>query len=207
MSAVSAATPLTGAALREAKRDLRESTLARRDALDAATHDRASQAIVEGIRGLASFTRASCLLLTQPFRSEWDSRPLVDAALARGATVALPRVDVAARMLVLHRVRTPATEIATGYRGIPEPLADLPRIDVGAIDWVLVPGVAFDAHGHRLGYGGGYYDRLLALVAPSVPRVAGALDVQIVPQVPSAPHDLTVDTIVTPSRIVVVDRA
>ena len=75
-----------------------------------------------------------------------------------------------------------------------------PRVDLRDVDWVLVPGVAFDARGHRLGYGGGYYDRLLALMAPSVPRVAGAFDLQVQEDVPAAPHDLTVDVVVTPTR-------
>ena len=69
-----------------------------------------------------------------------------------------------------------------------------------AIDWVLVPGVAFDLHGHRIGYGGGYYDRLLPLLRKDARRVAGAFELQIVEQVPSAPHDLAVDAIITERR-------
>jgi 5-formyltetrahydrofolate cyclo-ligase len=63
-----------------------------------------------------------------------------------------------------------------------------------------VPGVAFDAACRRLGYGGGYYDRLLPLLPATAPRVAGAFDVQIVDAVPAAAHDLGVDCIVTESR-------
>ena len=69
-----------------------------------------------------------------------------------------------------------------------------------AIDWVLVPGVAFDRDGRRLGYGGGYYDRLLPLLSPRAARVAGAFDLQIVDRVPAAPHDVAVDAIVTEIR-------
>jgi 5-formyltetrahydrofolate cyclo-ligase len=65
---------------------------------------------------------------------------------------------------------------------------------------VLVPGVAFDDRGHRLGYGGGFYDRLLPLVPPTVARVAGAFEMQVVERVPTAPHDVGVDTIVTERR-------
>ncbi len=200
MSDASGPAPLAGPALHDAKRSLRDRTIAARDALDPAVRARDSQAIVARIAALPSFRRASCLLLTLPFRSEWDPAPLLEAVLARNAAAVLPRVDLATRMLVLHRVRHPAREVAAGYRGIPEPLPELPTIDVREVDWVLVPGVAFDSTGRRLGYGGGYYDRLLALASPGVPRVAGAFDLQILAQVPSAPHDLRVDTIVTPGR-------
>ncbi len=198
--------PLAGPALHEAKRDLRIRTIAARDAQDPATRMRDSQAIAQGVAALPSFACAASILLTLPFRSEWDSRPLLHSVLGRGATAVLPRVDAGSRMLALHRISDPAHDVVVGHRGIPEPLPHLPRVDVRAIDWVLVPGVAFDMEGGRLGYGGGYYDRLLALVDAAVPRVAGAYDLQIVASVPSAPHDLTVDTIVTPAGTLVAHR-
>jgi len=198
----SAAAP-TGPALREAKRAMRIAVIEQRDALP--PHERAagSQAIAARIVALPEFAAAPSVLLTLPFRSEWDTRPLFAAALAGGKTIALPRVNAQSRMLDLHGVIDIATHTAPGYRGIPEPTVTLPRIDIGAIDWVLVPGVAFDVAGRRLGYGGGYYDRLLALLTPGTPRIAGAYDLQVVPQVPAAPHDLVVDTVATPTRMLI----
>jgi len=193
---------LAGPALREAKRGLRERILAARDALDQDARAEESRAIAQRIAALPSFRGAGVMLLTLPFRSEWDARALVREALARDATVALPRVNPATRMIELHRVRDLRSEVATGYRGIPEPLASLPRVDPGAIDWILVPGVAFDMIGRRVGYGGGYYDRLLPLLSPQTPRIAGAFEIQIVDVVPAAPHDLTVTAIATASRLV-----
>ena len=80
------------------------------------------------------------------------------------------------------------------------PRASCPEIAHADIDWVLVPGVAFDARGHRLGYGGGFYDRLLPGVPVTAPRVAGAFEMQIVDQVPTAPHDVGDDVVVTERR-------
>ena len=67
---------------------------------------------------------------------------------------------------------------------------------------MLVPGVAFDLAGRRLGYGGGFYDRLLPLFVPGTARVAGAFDLQIVPRVPAAPHDLAVHAVATETRTI-----
>ena len=105
-------------------------------------------------------------------------------------------------MLELHSIDDPDRDVVFGHLDIPEPLSTRPQVPRAAIDFVLVPGVAFDLEGRRLGYGGGYYDRLLPLLAPHATRVAGAFDVQIVERVPAAPHDVRVDTIVTESRTV-----
>lgn len=204
---VQSAEALTGTALHEAKRAMRERVIAVRDAVAPEVRAAGAQDIARRLRALPSFAEARCPLLTLPFRSEWDTHSLVAIALAEGKTVALPRVNGATRMLDLHEVRDVARDTAPGYRGILEPDPALPRVDIRAIDWVLVPGVAFDAAGRRLGYGGGYYDRLLALMPKATPRVAGAFEVQLVPVVPAAPHDLVVDTLATESRLLTIAGA
>lgn len=199
-----AATLPTGAALHEAKRALRAGVVAARDGLDPETRARASVAIAAKVAALPSFATAGCLLLALPFRSEWDTRALFALALGSGRTVVAPRVDEHSRMLELRSVRDLAHDIVPGYRGIPEPRLQCPLVPPGSVDWVLVPGVAFDAAGRRLGYGGGYYDRLLPLVKRGAARVAGAYDAQIVERVPAAPHDLAVDVVATETRLLVV---
>jgi len=189
-----------GAMLREAKLALRRLVLARRDALTPEFRAAASAAIAARLAALPEIAAASVVLLTLPFRSEWDTLGLVRAAIRAGQTVALPRVDPQARMLVLHALADPDHDIAVGHQGIPEPLPDRPRVPYDAVDFVLVPGVAFDATGRRLGYGGGYYDRLLPLLRPGAARAAGAFELQLADIVPAAPHDIAVDMIVTESR-------
>ncbi len=198
---MTAAVPTTahrpGTALRAAKLALRARCLAARDALSGAEHQAASAAIAAGIARLPSFVAAPAVLLTLAFRSEWDTRRLVDAALAAGKIVAMPRVDPVARMLDLHVITDPDGDIERGYQGIPEPRRACPMLRRDEITWVLVPGIAFDRSGARMGYGGGYYDRLLPLLPALASRVAGAFDLQLVERVPMAPHDFGVDTIVT----------
>jgi 5-formyltetrahydrofolate cyclo-ligase len=195
-----------GTALRDAKAALRARVLAARDALPADIRASASAAIAARIQAREDFLAARCLLVTLPFHNEWDTTALVRAALEAGKTIAVPRVDKDARMLELHQITDLARDVGLGYRSIPEPLPDCPRIARDEIDFVVVPGVAFDCEGRRLGYGGGYYDRLLPLLSPRAPRVAGAFDVQIVDRVPVGPNDIAIDGVVTESRALSMSR-
>ena len=192
--------------LRDDKRTLRESLTAARDALPAALRARASRSIADRIAALPGWRASRTVLLTLPFRSEWDARLAVRDALADGKTVAVPRVDAPARMLHALVIEDLERDVEPGYRGIPEPRADRPAIPLDRIDWVLVPGIAFDPAGKRLGYGGGYYDRLLPLLPPAAERVAGAFEAQIVERVPAARHDSGVDCIVTERRMLACSR-
>ncbi len=194
--------PPVGAPLREAKQAMRTLVAAARDAIDPAWRAQASVRLVERIAALPTFVDAGTVLLTAPFRSEWNASPLIDRALAAGKVVALPRVDESSRMLELRRIVDPARDVVAGYRGLPEPATRCERVATASIDWVLVPGIAFDRLGGRLGYGGGYYDRLLPVLPVRAARVAGAFSAQIVDAVPSAPHDITMDTVVTEAGVV-----
>jgi 5-formyltetrahydrofolate cyclo-ligase len=185
---------------REAKRSLRERILQARDALPVATRIRHADAIIARLRAREDFQRARTVLLSLAFRSEWETRPLFDVALALGKTVVVPRVNVGSRMLDLYAIADLERDVGSGYRGIAEPLAHCRSIAPSAIDWVLVPGVAFDESGHRIGYGGGYYDRLLPTLRNDARRIAGAFELQMIDRVPAAPHDLQVDAIVTELR-------
>lgn len=191
---------VSGANVREAKRTLRDRVLQARDALPAPERLRAGAVIAAALAARGDFRGAGTVLLALAFRSEWDTRALLAAGLAAGKTIAAPRVNAATRMLEACRVLDPHRDLAAGFRGILEPLPHCAPVVLTAIDWVLVPGVAFDPYGYRIGYGGGYYDRLLPLLRRDVRRVSGAFELQVVDRVPTAPHDLTVDAIVTEGR-------
>ena len=195
--------PPAGAGLREAKQALRARLSAWRDAL--APGERAARSAAIAARMLAhpSWAAARRVLLTAPYRSEWDARAVIDDALATGREVSLPRVDARRRMLEPVRIVDPGRDLVPGFHGIPEPAAHCALAEVASIEWVLVPGIAFDRDGRRLGYGGGYYDRLLPRLSADCWRVAGAFAGQCVDRVPSAPHDARVDVLVTEDDVVV----
>ena len=91
-------------------------------------------------------------------------------------------------------------DLVPGFMDIPEPTASCEPVDPQEVDLVLVPGVAFDRQGNRLGYGGGYYDRFLQQCA--APRVALAFATQLVDHVPTEPHDLRVHAVVTDEEVI-----
>jgi 5-formyltetrahydrofolate cyclo-ligase len=185
-----------------AKQELRGRILRDRDAKPAEARTAASASIAATLSMRKDFASSTTVLLTLPFGSEWDTRALVAAALARSKTVALPRVNLATRMLDLCAIARLEDDAAPGYRGIPEPAAHCRLLDLASVDWVLVPGVAFDADGGRIGYGGGFYDRLLPLLRADAYRIAGAFEMQIVDRVPAASHDVTVAAIITEARTI-----
>jgi 5-formyltetrahydrofolate cyclo-ligase len=192
--------------LLDAKRGLRARILRERDATPAENRATASASIAASLLARVDFASSKTVLLTLPFGSEWDTRALLHAALARGKTVALPRVNLATGVLDICAITRLEYDAAPGYRGIPEPGAHCELLGVASIDWVLVPGVAFDRAGHRIGYGGGHYDKLLPLLRADTHRVAGAFELQLVDHVPAAPHDVAVDAVVTEARSISIAR-
>ena len=195
-----------GAVLRQAKHAMRDRILRARDALPAEARAHAGATIVAALAAREDFRAAGAVLLTLAFRSEWETRPLFERGFAEGRTVCAPRVNPVTRMLETYAITDLQRDLMPGFRGIDEPLPHCPPVALGAIDWVLVPGVAFDTQGHRIGYGGGYYDRLLPLLRSDARRIAGAFELQVVEQVPAAAHDLRVDALVTERRTLEVSR-
>lgn len=184
--------------LKAAKRALRREVLARRDAVPAVRRANASAAIAERAMALPELRDARTVMAFWSFGSEVDTAPLLARLHAAGVQIALPRIEdgevVPIRFEPEDAVRPTsfgAMEPATG-RALPP----------GSIDVVLAPGVAFDRAGNRLGYGGGYYDRLLRRVRPEAARIAIAFDLQVVEAVPADRADLRVDAIVTEREVI-----
>jgi len=184
--------------LRSDKRALRRRILALRDAVDAATQRRWSAAAYERLSALQVYRAARTVHLFVPFGSEVDTRPVLEDLWARQIRAVLPRVAPDRRLD--HLAVTGWDEVEPGAYGIGEPVAACRAVDPAEVELILVPGVAFDRRGGRLGYGGGYYDRFLQ--ACPAPRVALAFDLQIVDAVPREDHDLLVDAVVTDQGLV-----
>lgn len=142
-------------------------------------------------------TEAQTFLCFSPLPDEPDITPLFDELWASGRTLALPRFDAASGAYAPCRV-TGREELVAGRFGVLEPGPACPLIPLNQLDFTFVPGVAFDLEGRRLGRGKGFYDRLLAGVRGH--KCGVALEAQLVTEVPEEPHDVRVDSILTPTR-------
>lgn len=180
-----------------AKAQLRREVLAARDAIAADARTAASATITQQLRMLDAWKNARCVLAYLSFGSEFDTAALIDDLRARGGQLCLPRVDRGTRELAIHCVADTVAEVRAGTWGIREPLPDRPAVSLDAIDFVLVPGVAFTPRCERLGYGGGFYDRLIARFAQRPPLVAAAFEVQMREQIPVGEHDRSIDLVIT----------
>lgn len=191
--------------LKEQKTELRKLLIAARDAMNAASRDRASQLIVKKIASDPACRAARTVMAYCSFGSELETRPFLEATLAAGKVLVLPRVDRTSKSLKLYRVTDLTADLQAGKWGILEPKPNEERrVEIGSVDFVLVPGVGFDAQCHRLGYGAGFYDRLFGDAQRAdvkLPRrVAGTFACQIADAIPVSAYDLPVDRVVTESN-------
>ncbi len=180
---------------------LRRLARAARCALDAETCRTAAVDAAERLLALPQIAAAEMVLAYSATTEELDPAPAVESLRAHGKTIVLPRVHDATT-LTLHAVAE-GDELVAGSLGILEPRADAPLVEPAAIDAAIVPGVAFDSAGRRLGYGGGYYDRLVPALRADCVLIGYAYDEQVLDEIPSAEHDAHVDVVVTPTRALV----
>jgi 5-formyltetrahydrofolate cyclo-ligase len=185
------------AAASGAKAKLRRQIIAARDALPLTARNEYSAAITAQLLALDAYRSATRVLGYMSFGSEFDTAAFNADALANAKQLCLPRVERAKRRLELHVVEDLASDLGSGVWGIREPREDRPRADVTAIDFILLPGVAFTSRCERLGYGGGFYDRLIPGFAHRPALVAAAFGVQICATVPLDANDRRVDVVVT----------
>ena len=125
-----------------------------------------------------------------PYNQEVRTVPMLEQALKDGKRVAVPKV-IGDEMVFIYM--TDLSQVENGYAGIPEPVANEPVAD-DTTALVLMPGLAFDPAGHRIGYGGGFYDRFLA-AEPDHPTIALCYDFQMLPSLETEEFDIPVDCV------------
>ena len=182
---------------------MRYQLLRRRDAIQPAERSEKSRIIAKKLFALPEVMQRSIQFVYCSYRSEVETGLIIRDAIVQGKTVCVPLTLPATRQLQAIAIHDPQTDLAPGYKGIPEPITRAAKelIAPCALEIALVPGIGFDLRGHRLGYGAGYYDRFLALEAPEALRIGLAYACQVVPELPAEPHDVPMDMLITEENI------
>ena len=147
---------------------------------------------------MTAFRRAKFVGCYVALPYEVQTWRMIEAMLSQGKRVAVPVVQPGSKRLQLSEVRDPNAELIPGAFGVWEPVRSAFRpVDPKDLDLMLVPGLAFDRTGHRLGHGLGYFDRFLARLPRSIPTVGLAFAWQLVDHLPTAAHDHAVSAVLT----------
>lgn len=183
------------------KSEIRKELLRRRDQIPPEVRKTKNRMILERLLSLDEFRNAGIIFFFASFRTEVDTAELINISLSGGKRVILPKVDKDKQELLLYEIHD-FGDLVPGYMGIPEPSSQEKQMSINDVDLVIIPGAGFDASGNRIGYGGGYYDRLLSGLQKHIPVIAPAYEEQIVDSLLSEPHDIRVGMIVTDRQLI-----
>ena len=187
--------PSAGAGGARGEKELLRASMRRlRAAIPPAERSRLAELIEEALFGAPEVREARTILLFYSFGTEVATAGMSQRILGSGKRLLLPYLTQDGTMEAAE-VR-PGDALRTSDYGPREPSARI-AVDPKMVDVVVTPGLAFDRRGHRLGYGGGYYDRYLATLEGTAHRVGVAFSLQLVDRVPDEPGDQRVDLIVT----------
>lgn len=189
------------------KSDIRAKAASLRDALAASEIDARSKAVEDRLFSFGPFEAARTVMIFVSFRSEVRTEGIMRRALASGKRVAVPLVDFARREMFASVINDFEAELAPGPYGILEPKHEFVRpVPAGEIDFVALPGLAFDRRGNRVGYGGGFYDRFVTGLRPETTLAALAFSIQLFDEVPADETDRKIHALITDGGILLFSK-
>jgi 5-formyltetrahydrofolate cyclo-ligase len=191
--------PEEDALRRQVKAELRKRMRSVRKALPAEARAARSASIVARVTARDEWSAAGTVMLFLPMGAEVDVRPAIESALAAGKRVALPRMTPEG--LEIRQWRAGDVPVESGSMQVPEPPESAPLVDPAEVELVVVPALALDERGARIGYGAGYYDHLLPRM-PRARRIAVAFHFQLLAEIPETPGDQRVHVVVTDERTI-----
>ena len=184
---------------------LRKEILSKRDRLTPRQIEDRSTKITQRLLEQIEIKRAHTVFIYVNFRSEVSTRKIIAELLRLGRQVAVPITREKERRLDIVTISDPENDLVPGYYGIMEPReesVERQAITPADIDVIILPGSVFDKRCGRFGYGGGYYDRLLAQI-PSTARIALAFELQVVDRLPLQDHDEILDKVITEKQTLI----
>lgn len=181
------------------KRRIREEILSRRDKEPEDLRGKKSRRIKKRLFSLKEFKEAHTILFYYSKGSEVKTKEMMEEALRKGKRVLLPRVR--RREIYLGEIKDLEKDVEKGSFGILEPKEASKKATPKGIDLVILPGIAFDLKGRRVGYGLGYYDRFLRKIPKRIPLIGLAYNFQVVKNISGKKHDRKVSKVITETRI------
>ena len=186
----------------EKKEQIRQLALQRRDSMSLKEIKNKSEKITKKLLSMDQYRQAASILFYTSFRSEVITDDMINAAINQGKKVFLPVVSKSEKRLDIKNINS-IDDLVISPLGIREPKPEGPIVDEKKINLVIVPGCCFDKQGYRLGYGGGYYDRLIGELREDTLTIALAFESQVIKSVPVDKHDKKIDTLITEDAIYV----
>jgi 5-formyltetrahydrofolate cyclo-ligase len=177
--------------------------LALRNSISPAQLDYLSSKIAQRLFKLKEIEDAETVSMYLHIGSEVRTGEVLAWCMSRGKRVIVPVTNKQNRRLIFSKLKSPEKELQVGAFGIPEPKPEfLSPIPLEEAQVVLVPGIAWDLRGYRIGYGGGYYDRSINALRRQMPTIGLAYELQIVREIPTSRYDRQVNKLVTERRVI-----
>jgi len=185
------------------KDTLRKNMLYKRKNMKIQEVNTLSTKITEIIMKLPQFINSKNIMLYLSFNKEVDTYPLATWCLDNGKTLIAPYCIQVAKKIIPFKINNLTSDLTKSTFGVMEPKHNiLEKANIEDIDLIIVPGVVFDKHCNRIGFGAGYYDRFLPQKAKNIPTIGIAYDYQIIDKIPTDVYDVPLDFIITEKRIV-----
>jgi 5-formyltetrahydrofolate cyclo-ligase len=189
--------------VREKKQEIRNEISTFFNSLSSDVLEANTRIIENRLFEFANFLESKIVMLYVNTENEVATQSIISRAYDFNKIVVLPAFDTAKSTMKLMKVDNPKKDLITGPRGILEPNpARCKAVPLDCIDIAIIPGVAMDEKGGRIGSGDGYYDRIIPDLPMTTRKVGLVLEGQLVPQVPMEAHDKHVDIIITEKRVI-----
>ena len=189
--------------IREKKQEIRDEIVQKITKLGESPLSAKTKAIEERLFEFANYLEARIALLYTPALVEVDTRDIIKRSYMYNKIIVLPAYEAETKKVTLHKVDDPEKDLVEGPRGNMEPNPERCKtVPLDCLDIAIIPGLAMDEKGGRIGLGNGYYDRLIPELPITTRKVGLIFEDQIVSMVPMESHDKHVDIVVTDERII-----
>ena len=185
------------------KKEIRKKILELKDKLPEEIIREKSDSIFNHLNKTEFYNKANNVMLYVSFGTEVMTKPIIDDLLSKGKRVFIPVTVPKTKALIVSELKNYDDDLVVGHFGVMEPKEEALRpVEPNILDLVIVPGVAFDLKGYRIGYGGGYYDRFIPRLSDKATTVSLAFDIQLIDTVPVSEYDIAVEYIITENRFI-----